>query len=484
MGPTNAYSSYHSIRIDPVHYCELEGILAEQRKRKSWANQNADPEPTAEVRVHLLCRTLRNDTTGALGAKIQFLKIAYMARESCKADLARIVAVTPNLKYIDLPRGCYTDNPTCTALIAELQGSCRDLRKMKFKQGGEKSLELLMQNMHWANLAVLELKAINLDTILLRKALGALTNLRALKIKDMATFSNNVFVDDPFLPSFPALYEVAFENTPNLSAAGLCTYLRDSDAQEALTILSLTNTGVHISTVHDILYDATSLQRLSITEHVATGFPTFAGIRPLCSDSIELIHFEITSDIQSTPNGSPTQSYYNYLRHSILRNCLPNLQTLYVRDPTFSESLAALGSPGRAAKSSTTNGNGSRFSSNNPFAAAAQTPDSPTAPLMRELEIYTKSSSDHLGWNQSFVSPNSNQTSSRPKVRPSSTYGLGDGTSKSWTEEAGARKSVMFSDGTGNFLTVPGQGYMQQQNLGPFSEESGEERSPSYDMWR
>ncbi|RQM08592.1 hypothetical protein DH86_00000317, partial [Scytalidium sp. 3C] len=106
---------YLSIRIDAVHYCEREEILAEKRKRRSFLNRNAEPEDTAQARVRLLCRTLWEDPSG-LALIVQFFKTPYMTRETCKPDLARVAAVASNLRYLDLPEGFYSDDPSCNTL--------------------------------------------------------------------------------------------------------------------------------------------------------------------------------------------------------------------------------------------------------------------------------------------------------------------------------------------------------------------------------
>ena len=279
------------------------------------------------MRLRLLCRTLRQDETG-LSLKVRFVKTPYMTRETSKADLARMVAVTPYLRYLDLPEGVFTDDPSCLALKQELQGRCPDLRKMTYMGGAERSLELLPRGV-WRNMEVIELSRLNMDPTILRTALGSLPNLRALKVSDMKAFDDHFFQHSDYLPPWPALSELVFSNVPNVTAEGLVSYLFRSDTQEALTTLSLTMTGVHPSALQQILEYAPRLTFLSIIEAVASSFP--AGVPPLTSPSLETLHYEITSAASVGTYSSTTASYYAYLTSSLISNGLPGLSKLYVR---------------------------------------------------------------------------------------------------------------------------------------------------------
>jgi hypothetical protein len=174
---------YHSIRLDPVHYCEREVILAESRKRGAFFDRNADPEDTTQQRLRLLCRTLRDDQNG-FSRMVRYLKVPYMTRETCKADLARTIAVLPNLRYVDLPEGFFSDDPSCHALREGLQSRCPQIRKMNYNRGSERAFEFLSRGMIWQNLEVLELSKLDMDFSTIRYVLGSLAYLRALKIRD------------------------------------------------------------------------------------------------------------------------------------------------------------------------------------------------------------------------------------------------------------------------------------------------------------
>ncbi|RKF74883.1 putative f-box domain-containing protein [Golovinomyces cichoracearum] len=489
-------SRYQSIRIDRVHYCELEAILAERRKRKSFMSRNADPEDTAQARLRLLCRTLRNDKEG-IALNVQYLKIPYMTRETSKADLARTISVLPNLRYVDLPDGVFTDEASCDTLRLELQARCPDLRKMSYFRGAERSLEKLVDGNIWRNLEVMELSRLNLDPNILRYAMANLPRLRALKVTDMNSFNDRVFahMNHDFLPPFPALVELILERTPNLTLDGLLPYLSRHDTQESLRTISLTTTGILPTHVQSILTLATKLEHFSINESISSALPV--GVPLLKSQSLCTLHFEITATTDRFSES--TISHYNYLRSSLMSGGLPKLQELYVLDPTFSETLLDLPLPRPSfaadlesynpkknhfsqsfnpylSPTNTITSMSSRMSANNPYSiptpsyVAQQRPSSSSAisnhisnsPLLpitpgfllpQELEIYSKGL-DEMEWNFSRIpsckavlnSPittnscqNNEETLPRPRrgsaallPRPMSTYGLSNHADREW----------------------------------------------------
>jgi len=429
-----------------------------------------------------------------------------MTRETCKPDLARTVAVLPYLRYVDLPEGIFTDDPTCNTLKQEIQARCPDLRKMSYMGGSERSLELLAVGTTWRNLEVLELSKLNMDPTILRRVLGALPSLRALKISDMRSFNDQSFQDNDYLPPFPPVTELLFNNTPNVTAEGLAAYLSRSEAQKALKTLSLTTTGVHPSTLYQVLETAPKLTHLSIIESVDSSFPADSHIQPLSSTSLQILHYEITSASSANSYASTTTSYYTYLTSSLISNSLPNLRELYVRDPDFPESLIDLApptpafiadypspmrspiSPIRSPNSSMLSPNSpmqSPFSSNNPFAAPAlkqmqQTPGFGPG-LKQELVVYSKGL-DEMEWNFSRVQPpkDRNKRGSATAPRPVSSYGLGDNMGRSWGVNGGARQSVIVGNGFGGFLAVPAD----EIGGSPRSSAGEKRRGSQIDMWR
>ncbi|PBP23362.1 F-box domain-containing protein [Diplocarpon rosae] len=472
------------IRIDAVHYCALEDILGEKRKRRSFMRHNQEPEDTAAVRLKLLGRTL-HDNKGGFARNVRYLKIPYMTRETCKPDLARSVSCCPNLRYLDLPEGVFQDDPSCATLKQEVQGRCPELRKMSYVRGAERGLEMLATGHMWHNLEVLELGKLNIDPTVLRKALGSLSNLQALKITDMISFHDQIFQHSDYLPPFPPLTEIIFENTPNLTADGLATYLIRPEIQDTLKTLSLTSTGIHPPSLQKILCLAVKLERLSITESVSHPFPA-VDIQPLSSRSLKTFHYEITSAVSANAYLNTTASHYEYLSRSLISGGLPSLNELYVRDPDFAETLLDLAPPrpGFATDSNKflapppnplSGQNPNRFSSNNPFANMQQGPG-----LNQELQVYSKGL-DEMEWNFSRVQPPSGgrRRGSATTPRPVSSYGLSDSMGKGWNSPSGgARKSVIVGNGFGGFLAVP------SDDGRPSSSAGERKRGSQYNIWR
>lgn len=343
---------YHSIRIDSVHYCEREIYLSDERKKRgSFFDRNGEPEDPAQARLKLLCRTLREDPV-RLGKLVRFFKTPYMLRESSPADLARTIAVTPHLRYVDLPEGLFADEPAFVTLRLEVQARCHDLRKMTYMRGSEHSLQALASGNLWTQLEVLELIRTNMDPVILRQVLGSLRNLRALKLSEMDCVHDEVLGWHDMLPPFPPLEEFILTNTPYITGEGIYSWLQAPEAQQSLKVLTLNETGVKVWTLQEALAYAPALKHLSIVESVSVAMQSAAGthsnIFPLACPSLETLHYEVTASSSAPKFSGVTASYYNYLASSLLSGGLPNLRTLYVRDPNFPELLLGLPPPAPA----------------------------------------------------------------------------------------------------------------------------------------
>ncbi|KAK4156461.1 hypothetical protein C8A00DRAFT_41037 [Chaetomidium leptoderma] len=367
---------YHSIRIDSVHYCDLEAVLAERRKRRSFFDRNGQPEDPAHARLKLLCRTLREDPVRR-GRLVQFLKMPYMLRESCQADLARTIAVTPDLHYVDLPEGLLTDEPSFLTLRLEVQARCLELRKMTYMGGSENSLQALATGRVWLKLEVLELIRIDMEPTMMRHVLGYLGNLRALKISQTTSFSDETLAWNDMLPPFPPVEEFILTDTPNVTSEGLKEWLMLPEARQALRVLTLNGTGVRAWALQELMAYAPVLKHLSIIDSVSATMSAAAGshnIPPLSSTSLESLHFEITAAPSTPKYSGVTASYYNYLAGSLLSGGLPNLGAVYVRDPNFPDLLLGLPPPapsfaeGRVARPASSGGSGGG-SSSSPFSS-------------------------------------------------------------------------------------------------------------------
>ncbi|AEO56419.1 hypothetical protein MYCTH_2301333 [Thermothelomyces thermophilus ATCC 42464] len=305
----------------------------------------------------------------------------YMLRESCQADLARTIAVTPNLRYVDLPEGLFTDDPAFLTLRLEVQARCLELRKMTYMEGSENSLQALATGKVWTNLEVLELIRIEMEPGMLRHVLGYLGNLRALKVSQTKAFTDETLEWNDMLPPFPPVEEFILTDVPNVTCEGLKSWLMLPEARQALRVLTLNGTGARVWALQELLAYAPNLKHLSLTDRVSATLPAAAGshnIPPLSSASLESLHFEITAAPSTPKYSNVSASYYNYLAGSLLSGGLPNLHAVYVRDPNFPDLLLGLPPPapayaeGRAARPGSS-GSTSPFSS--PFASPSTSPN-------------------------------------------------------------------------------------------------------------
>ncbi|KAF2179867.1 F-box domain-containing protein [Zopfia rhizophila CBS 207.26] len=418
---------YRSIRIDPVHYCELEEIYAEQRRRKSRSHDPIDPPAQ---RLQQLCRTVR--ANHHIASRVRFLKLPYMTREACKADLARTVSVLPNLEYVDLPDGFYTGDPSCHTLRQELQARCPHIRKMKYNDGAEQSLEYLLQG-HWQELRVVEISRLRVEPSVLRRAFGVLPWLTEVSFSDIAWMNDTVFHSAAGIPDFPPLDTLTMKNIPNVTSQALVQYLSAPVCRESLKTLNIKDcSGIQVSELHSILWAASRLEHLTYIATVSTSLP-LEPLPPLASITLRILNYEISAAPSNQQSlYPPVASYYQYLTNSLMSSSLPALRQLYVRDPNFAESLT-LAPPVR------------------PFADSPQhTPRGFNQPL----EVFSKGL-DELEWVFTSVMPADayGRRGSMSGGRPLSSYSASKGLGPQWGGEA--RKSIVVGNGFGGFLAVP-----------------------------
>ncbi|KAI4163673.1 MAG: hypothetical protein LQ342_002707 [Letrouitia transgressa] len=428
---------YHNVRIDPVHYCEREIDLAAKRKRKSFFERNAEPVDAPKQRIEQLSRTVRDNQS--LAIQVEFLKMPYMTRETCIADLARTVSVLPNLRYVDLPDGIYSDDRSCSILKQELEARCSDLRKMKYLHGAEKSFTMLSHSRPWQNLEILELARLEVEPSTLVSVLASFPVLLELKLEDLPLIDDNIFKFNPNVPSFPSITKLCLQNTPRLTAAGLEAYLLRPEAREVLSSLKLFNTGVLPSQLHRILAIAPYLTTLHMNQSVSRALPSSPPISPLASQSLRTFYYEIESPSSTSTYDiqPPSESYYHYLSTSLSSgNNFPSLSTLYA----LSTSLPTLLLPPPLA----------------PFAAAnpPRSGGGGSCGLRQPLTLYTKSIPEH-DWNITIISPPSagNRRGSATATRPVSFYNGSTQLGPQWGDKA--RDSVIVGNGFGGFLAVP-----------------------------
>lgn len=452
---------YTSVRIDAVHYCELEEVLAEKRRKAAKyfrAKSAVEPVDIPNVRLSLLCRTVREQPN--LAAQTLFLKIPYMARETAKGELARTISVLPNLRYVDLPDGFYSGDPSCLPLRQELQARCPDLRKMTYCSGSEDALELLAHR-HWQSIEILELTNLALEPTTLRIVLASLPTLHDLTLSDMTWMDDSIFLPSTGqLPDFPALQTLKLKDVPNITAQGLTSWLQATHIREMLFSLTLEYTGVIIQDLSSVLWAASSIRHFAIVETVAKSLSlATAQMQPLTSISLKTLHFEITDSEDAHGLQKPAESYYAYLAHSLHQNSLPALTTLYVRDTTFPDLLVL--PPVMPPFGSSEGGSLNSKMSNLSFASTYNSP-APRAGggFNQTLEVFSKGM-DELEWVFTSISPAAagrDRSASFTGGRPLSAYSASRGLGPQWAQGGfggEARKSVIVGNGFGGFLAVP-----------------------------
>ncbi|EDU44055.1 F-box domain containing protein [Pyrenophora tritici-repentis Pt-1C-BFP] len=431
---------YNSIRIDAVHYCELEEVYADQRRRKSRNGEEVDA-PT--LRLQQLCQSVRGNQY--LGQRVRFIKLPYMTREACKADLARTVSGCPNLEFIDLPDGFYNGDASCQLLRQELQARCPHIKSMKYNEGAEQSFETLLQG-YWQELISVQLNKIQMEPSILRQALSMLPYLKELTIIGVSWLNDSTFHDTPGLPNFPALETLRLEKTHSITANGLAQYLYNPMCSARLRTLTLKNvSSILVSSLHTVLQAAVNLKTLEYTITVSASLP-LDPIPPMTSYTLHKLNFEIISS-NTNQMYPPAASHYQYLAKSLMSNCLPALRQLYVRDPDFPEILT-LAPPVR------------------PFSEA------PPPMFNQPLEVYSKGL-DELEWIFTSIIPPEGH-GRRPSIsggRPVSSYSAHKGLGPQWGGDA--RKSIVVPNGFGGFLAVPADNDGRPRSAGHMAPPGG-----------
>ncbi|KAL2835951.1 hypothetical protein BJY01DRAFT_63688 [Aspergillus pseudoustus] len=447
---------YSHVRIDAVHYCELEEELAAKRKRRSFFDRNADPIDAPQVRVSLFMRSVR--LSREAGNLVLSLRMPYMTREANKAEIARTISVLPNLRYVDLPSGIYSDDPSCLTLKQELMARCPDLRRMKYCAGAEGSFAQLSDSGLWVNLEILELSNLQIEPATLRLSLASFQRLRDLTIDNAPYLDDTIFTPNQTLPPFPPIQRLTLRNTPSITTDGLTAFLSHPLPRKNLLYLTLNSTGIAPATLHKILTLSTSLLGLLVTQEVTRSFPP-EKIPPLASPALQLLHYEITSPPGTYGVPPKAASYYTYLISTLMSNSLPSLRDLYVRDADFPEALL-IAPPPRL------------------FGGGESGPQLMGGGLARPLNVYSKGL-DELEWNFTPYEPMGSMTRGRRDsvTRPVSFHDASLG--RSWGGDA--RKSVLVGNGFGGFLAVP----VDDGNNGGRPKSSGGWRRDSRgDLWR
>jgi hypothetical protein len=443
------FFSYQHVRIDPVHYCELEVELAAKRKHRSFFDRNGEPIDAPKTRLMLFMRTVRDSRR--LADKVLSLRMPYMTREASKAELARTVSVLPNLRYVDLPAGFYGDDASSYTLKQELMARCPDIRRMRYARGAEGSFSRLPGSQLWVNLEFLELSDLQIEERTLRLVLHSFPALRSLKLEDLPWLGDAVFAPSPSLPPFPPLQQLTLHDIPDITANGLTAYLCIPQNRDTLKTLTVSNTGLLPQSLHMIFSRAPYLQHVSMVQDMQRSFPA-ENIPLLSSNSLRTMHYEITSECPSYGRQPISASYYTYLMSSLLSHSLPTLRKLYVRDAGFPETLLLSPPPCL-------------------YGGGESGPQPSKMGLKQPLSLYSKGM-DELEWNYTEFDP---VMTGRPMTptRPASFHSAQ--LSPSWGGDA--RRSMIVGNGFGGFLAVPVE-------EGRRRSSAGSKRESKLDLWR
>jgi hypothetical protein len=291
-------------------------------------------------RLQILAKTLRGNTY--LANQVNYLKLAYSVRDGVNADVTRAISACHNIMYADLPAGFYSGDPRFEVLRKEVAANCRNFRFMKFVEGsGDRSEKFFRELTHmpWPKLEYLAVDGLRIDAATFRYILAALPDLKTLVLTDLKDIADDFFSLAEGIPAFPAIENLELHNLPNMTVSGIVKFLTMRHSREALTSLTLDDTGVKIATLHSVLANATNLDSFTVVSAVERALP-IDPLPPLTSKSLETFHFDITnSDPKTALSPKPTDSCHAYLLNSILSGSLPALRALYVRDKEFPSAL-------------------------------------------------------------------------------------------------------------------------------------------------
>ncbi|MCJ1402223.1 hypothetical protein MMC11_005443 [Xylographa trunciseda] len=381
----------------------------------------------------------------------------YMTRETCKADLARTVSVLPNLRYVDLPEGFFSDDSSSSTLRQELQHRCPEIRSMKYHAGAESSFTLLAHSRLWQNLEILELTGLEIEPDTLLYVLASLPTLQEVKLGEIPSLDDTIFRPNTSLPPFPPLSALLLEGTPNVTASGLIAYLSRLETRELLIRLSLSTTGLLLQDLHEVLSCAPHLSELVVNETVSRSFP-LKPVPPLASRSLRTLHYEILSSSHS-PN-PPSDTYYTYIASSLLSGALPYLRELYAFSPLLPELLlvppnAPFTGSNKSSRFSNTSSIYSNSSQLGPMLGAAS-----FSGLFSSLTIYTKSPETlETEWSVTTLEPPSERNGRRGSASAARPISLVN-SDRSGSPNSGSgrsKDSILVGNGFGGFLAVPNE---------------------------
>ena len=324
---------YRNIRLEQVHYCELEEELWRRRNRKSFfAKGSTDSNEQVKVRIKFLYRTIQENEQ--IANTVLYLKAPFWVREGCKQELALLVSLIPNVRYIDIPQSVYTGDNS-GPLLATMRSRSSQLRLMGWRAGGEHSLMQIASEQPWKMLEVISLSNLKLDDTQIQSVLASLPQLKSVTLEEMAYITDTLFDSSNESIGFPLIKSLVIQECPKLTIAGIKQYLILQCTDPTLEELTLTNAGVIPDHLNSILDIAPVLRVLSITCAVSKPCPPAAQLRYLSSKSLKKITYDVTNCDSSQGLTAGAPSYYQYLADSLCSGTLPSLNKLYVNEARF-----------------------------------------------------------------------------------------------------------------------------------------------------
>ncbi|KAI5799256.1 hypothetical protein DFH27DRAFT_88853 [Peziza echinospora] len=329
---------YKNVRLEQVHYCDLEEELWRRRNRRSFfSNGNTDSNEPVKTRMRLLYRSIQENE--AIAKTVEFVKAPFWVREGCKQELTLLVSLLPNLRYVDLPQAVFTADHSCP-LLSTMKSRSWNIRVMGWRSGAETSFINSVHDQPWRKLEIISLASMKIDDLQLQSVLHTLPNLHTIKLEQMTYLTDALFDTEQSI-GFPLVKTLTIEECPNLTCAGLTRYLtvqRDM-GHPTLESLTLTNTGFLPDQLNTLLALAPVLRVLSISAAVSRPCMPVAQIKHLTSSSLEEITYDITNSdsIKGLTLGAP--SYYTYLADSLCGGMLPRLRKMHVNEARFAQKL-------------------------------------------------------------------------------------------------------------------------------------------------
>ena len=334
---------YQNVRLEQVHYCGLEEELWERRNRRSFfSNADSDSNEPVKTRMRLLYRTIQENED--IAYLILYIKAPYWVREGCKQELALLVSLVPNVRYVDLPQVVFTADGSCP-LLATMRSRSSQLRLMRWESGSEHVFIHTGPEQPWKMLEVVSLSNMKIDDTQLQSVLVTLSHLRSVKLLEMAHLTDALFNSNAESMGFPLVKSLVIEQCPKITIAGIKQYLLLQNTEPTLEELTLTRSGIIPDQLNSIFNIAPALRVLSITCEVSKPCPPLSQLPYLSSISLKEVKYDVVDSSSSEGLTASAPTYYQYLADSLCAGNLPYLKKMYANEARFNVRLRGTYTP-------------------------------------------------------------------------------------------------------------------------------------------